>query len=125
MRYSFFLLKVLDGKQCLNNFQITALLVLTTKRALDLAASKAQALDNWCCDIQKVFADLALTSGNKTSLWERDLLKVIDKSSAFHWEEAEAHLKETKWCKEFKERCKHARKHILKGCDNLNELEFV
>jgi hypothetical protein len=43
---------VYNGEECLNNIQITALLTISVKRALDEAAECVKALDNFSCDIQ-------------------------------------------------------------------------
>lgn len=47
----------------MNDFQINALLALDAKRNLDQAADAVKALDNFCCDVMLVFADIVHGSG--------------------------------------------------------------
>jgi hypothetical protein len=57
------------GLQCLNTVQISALLALDTRRALDRAAKSVKTLDAQCCSVMAVFGDIQHSSGQLTGLF--------------------------------------------------------
>lgn len=57
-------MQVYEGKDCLNTIQISALLTLDAKRALDRAAKSVKSLDDQCCDVMAVFGDIQHSGGN-------------------------------------------------------------
>lgn len=58
-------LQVYRGEVCLNTVQISALLALDTRRALDRAAKSVKALDEQCCAVMAVFGDIQHSAGNQ------------------------------------------------------------
>lgn len=52
------------GEACLNTVQISALLAIDTRRALDRAANSVKSLDEQCCDVMAVFGDIEHSGGN-------------------------------------------------------------
>ena len=60
-------LQVYKGLHCLNSVQISALLALDTRRALDRAAKSVKALDEQCCSVMAVFGDIQHSLGKFNS----------------------------------------------------------
>jgi glycerol-3-phosphate responsive antiterminator len=56
-------LQVYKGEDCLNSVQISALLTVDTKRALDRAANSVASLDDQCCEVMAVFGDIQHSTG--------------------------------------------------------------
>jgi hypothetical protein len=54
---------VYKGEDCLNSVQISALLTVDTKRALDRAANSVASLDDQCCEVMAVFGDIQHSTG--------------------------------------------------------------
>lgn len=115
--------KVLKGEQCLNDVQISALLLADTKRKLDEVAETVHKLDDLCCDIQAVLADLDWSMGQK-GLGDSDtFLKEIENGN---WEDAATALRATIWCVSHKDRCDADVAKVEKGCSKgLNGPDFV
>lgn len=57
------MVQVYRGEVCLNTVQISALLALDTRRALDRAAKSVKALDEQCCAVMAVFGDIQHSAG--------------------------------------------------------------
>lgn len=56
--------QVYEGKSCVNTIQMSALLTFDAKRDLDRAAHYVKSLDEQCCDVMAVFADIQHSGGN-------------------------------------------------------------
>eukprot|EP00271_Cylindrocystis_brebissonii_P009074 TRINITY_DN23694_c0_g1_i1.p1 TRINITY_DN23694_c0_g1~~TRINITY_DN23694_c0_g1_i1.p1 ORF type:complete len:253 (-),score=47.33 TRINITY_DN23694_c0_g1_i1:391-1149(-) len=112
--------KVYSGESCLWDVQVNALLIVTAKAALDLAAERAPSLDDWCCDVQKVYADVALTTWGRAKAWDDDLKEFVEKTSVQEWETAAKALEDTEWCEDHGKRCEAHVKMVEKGCGESN-----
>eukprot|EP00850_Spirogloea_muscicola_P003759 SM000015S01259 [mRNA] locus=s15:822562:823843:- [translate_table: standard] len=110
--------KVYEGKECLNDLQINALLALDARRYLNYAYKAAHALDDWCCEVQAVFAELAFAAGDALEE-DKDFKEVIEKASSREWEAAAGALKDTAWCEENEKRCKKDAELLEQGCDSF------
>jgi len=108
--------KVYDGNDCLNTVQISALLALDTRRALDRAASSVKSLDEQCCPVMAVFGDIQHSAEGRDAFEGNGFEDFIEAVSAKEWEKAGEKLEETRWCKERKERCRSDKSIILEGC---------
>eukprot|EP00850_Spirogloea_muscicola_P016113 SM000128S26246 [mRNA] locus=s128:390531:391396:+ [translate_table: standard] len=97
---------VYEGKECLNDLQINALLALDARRYLNYAYKAAHALDDWCCEVQAVFAELAFAAGDALEE-DKDFKEVIEKASSRKWEAAADVLKDTAWCEENEKRTRN------------------
>lgn len=117
--------KVRDGKSCLNNVQISALLALDARRALDRAANDVKSLDDQCCPIMSVFGDIQHSSGGKNAFEGNGFEDFIEAVSAKNWHKAGKELESTKWCKDNRERCRSDRTIIQEGCSNSNVLSMI
>jgi hypothetical protein len=62
--------QVYQGKACLNTIQISALLALDTRRALDRASTSVKSLDEQCCDVQAVFGDIQHSGGKPKKIYK-------------------------------------------------------
>ncbi|KAG0598324.1 hypothetical protein M758_12G063600 [Ceratodon purpureus] len=109
--------KVYDGKDCLNTIQISALLALDARRALDRAAKSVKSLDEQCCDVQAVFGDIQ-HSGGKDVYEQNGFEDFIEAVSAKKWDKAADTLEKTRWCSDNKDRCRDNKGIITKGCGN-------
>lgn len=107
--------KVYEGKACLNTIQISALLALDTRRALNRAANSVKSLDEQCCDVQAVFGDIQ-HSGGKNVYKQNGFEDFIEAVSAKKWDKAADTLESTRWCSDHKDRCKDDKSIISKGC---------
>ncbi|XP_024362075.1 uncharacterized protein [Physcomitrium patens] len=107
--------KVYEGKDCLNTIQISALLTLDAKRALDRAAKSVKSLDDQCCDVMAVFGDIQ-HSGGKDVYQENAFDDFIEAVSAKKWEKGVELLDRTRWCNDNKDRCDDDKKIISEGC---------
>jgi hypothetical protein len=107
--------KVYEGKACLNTIQISALLALDTRRALDRASNSVKSLDDQCCDVQAVFGDIQ-HSGGKNVYKQNGFEDFIEAASAKKWDKAADALESTRWCSDHKDRCKDDKSIISKGC---------
>lgn len=74
-----------DGNDCLNTVQISALLALDTRRALDRAASSVKSLDEQCCPVMAVFGDIQHSAEGRFSIWLR-----ADKTSLITYSDIES-----------------------------------
>lgn len=107
--------KVYRGESCLNAVQISALLALDTRRALDRAAASVKSLDEQCCAVMAVFGDIQHSAG-KDAFEGSDFKDFIEAMSAKKWMKAAENLKKTSWCKANKERCMSDKAIIKEGC---------
>jgi GH24 family phage-related lysozyme (muramidase) len=114
--------KVIEGEQCLNDVQISALLLVDAKRKLNEVSEVVHKLDDLCCDIQAVLADLDWSMGQKGLGDSETFLKEIEKES---WEDAATALRTTLWCVSHKDRCDADVARIEKGCSKGVVPEFV
>ncbi|CAK9866040.1 unnamed protein product [Sphagnum jensenii] len=112
--------KVYKGEECLNNFQISALLALDAKRVLDRAANSVASLDDLCCSVMAVFGDIQHSAGSEV-FESSEFEEFVGAVSAKKWEKAAKKLKETKWCQKHKHRCEDDRDIIREGCDGSDE----
>ncbi|KAG0623629.1 hypothetical protein M758_3G189300 [Ceratodon purpureus] len=110
--------KVYKGLQCLNTVQISALLALDTRRALDRAAKSVKALDEQCCSVMAVFGDIQHSSG-KDAFEGNGFQDFIEAVSAKEWKKAGDKLNETSWCNDNKERCVSNKALIYQGCGGM------
>jgi hypothetical protein len=109
--------QVYQGKACLNTIQISALLALDTRRALDRASTSVKSLDEQCCDVQAVFGDIQ-HSGGKDVYEQNGFEDFIEAVSAKKWKKAVDTLEGTRWCHDNKDRCRDNKGIISKGCDD-------
>jgi hypothetical protein len=107
--------KVYEGKSCVNTIQMSALLTFDAKRDLDRAAHYVKSLDEQCCDVMAVFADIQ-HSGGKDVYEGNDLESFIEAVSAKKWQKAVEKLESTQWCSDHRERCRENMGIIAKGC---------
>jgi hypothetical protein len=112
--------KVYKGLQCLNTVQISALLALDTRRALDRAAKSVKALDEQCCSVMAVFGDIQHSAG-KDVFEGNSFQGFIEAVSAKEWKKAGGKLNETRWCDDNKERCASDQALIYQGCGAMNQ----
>jgi len=110
--------KVYSNETCLWDIQITSLLVLDSKRALDKAAESVEPLDDFCCDLQAVFADVQHSLASK-SFPNKDLKMFIEKAALKQWGNAADELKESDWCYDNKKRCDDNIVTVKSGCNSL------
>ncbi|KAL3678739.1 hypothetical protein R1sor_021695 [Riccia sorocarpa] len=110
--------KVYKGDKCLNNLQISGLLLLDSKRALDRASESVKPLNDFCCSVQAVFADIQHASGAAKDFPERDLRKVIEKAALQEYKGAARELEKTQFCStsENKNRCDDHYDRFEQGC---------
>ncbi|BBN11209.1 hypothetical protein MPTK1_5g10000 [Marchantia polymorpha subsp. ruderalis] len=111
--------KVYKGEDCLNNLQITALLALDAQRALDRAAENVKPLDDFCCSVQAVFADVQHSVGSADKFPNDDLETFIEKAALKEYKSAAHALERTQWCsaEENKRRCDDNLEVLSQGCD--------
>ncbi|GBG88992.1 hypothetical protein CBR_g48602 [Chara braunii] len=109
--------KLYRGGQCLNDFQITALLAIDVKRALDRVAGCVRNLDDICCDVQSALADVMFAVGESEFCSER-FLNFREEVSAKDWQKAASALRCFDWCKDDRRsrRCEHDASIIHVGC---------
>lgn len=110
--------KVYRGEVCLNTVQISALLALDTRRALDRAAKSVKALDEQCCAVMAVFGDIQHSAG-KHAFENNSFEEFIEAVSAKEWHKAGEELLQAQWCSENKERCLDDKTIIVEGCGKL------
>ncbi|CAM6098696.1 unnamed protein product [Calypogeia fissa] len=115
--------KVYKGEQCLWDIQITALLTLDAKRALNKVTESVEGLEDLCCDVQAVFADIQHSIGPKKSVTSEDLKGFVEKATVGEWKSAARELEETDWCYENKKRCEAHIKTLKSGCNGLLSYE--
>lgn len=111
--------KVYKGEDCLNTVQISALLALDTRRALDRAAKSVKALDEQCCSVMAVFGDIQHSAG-KDAFEGNSFEDFIEAVIAKEWHKAGYKLNGTRWCSYNKERCESDTAIILEGCGKMN-----
>ncbi|KAL3695900.1 hypothetical protein R1sor_009976 [Riccia sorocarpa] len=110
--------RVYKGDQRLNHMQISGLLILDAKRALDRAGENIKRLDDFCCSMKAVFADIQHTAGSTEKFPRQDIEEVINKVADQDWEKAADELERTEWCskKHHRFRCDHNLEVLEKGC---------
>ncbi|KAL3693117.1 hypothetical protein R1sor_006768 [Riccia sorocarpa] len=110
--------EVYNGTSCLNNVQISGLLILDAARALDRAAENVEGLKDLCCPIRAVFADIQHSSGAAKNFPKEDLHRVIERVASEDYEVAANELRKTKWCSQTwnKKRCVHDLDLFERGC---------
>lgn len=111
--------KVYSGETCLWDIQITTLLTLDGQRALTKAGEDLQGLDNFCCDVQAVFADIQHSLGGSKSVTGRDLRNVAERAALGEWSSAAKYLKQSDWCEQNKLRCEDNVETLDSGCNSL------
>ncbi|KAG6547784.1 hypothetical protein Mapa_010597 [Marchantia paleacea] len=111
--------KVYKGENCLNNLQITALLAVDAQRALDRAAENVKPLDDFCCSVQAVFADVQHSVGSVDKFPNDDLENFIEKAALKEYKSAAHALENTQWCsaEENKRRCDDNLELVEQGCE--------
>ncbi|KAL2609797.1 hypothetical protein R1flu_028370 [Riccia fluitans] len=110
--------KVYKGEDCLNNIQISGLLLLDAKRALDRAAEHVKPLNDFCCKVQAIFADIQHSSGAAKDFPEEDMRQVIERAALKEYKGAAHELKKTNYCstEENKKRCDDHLERFKNGC---------
>ncbi|KAH8934987.1 hypothetical protein BDL97_17G008200 [Sphagnum fallax] len=111
--------KVYKGEDCLNSVQISALLTVDTKRALDRAANSVASLDDQCCEVMAVFGDIQHSTGSD-ELEGKDFEDFVEAASAKKWKKAGKKLRQTVWCQKHRHRCEDDAARIRQGCDGIS-----
>ncbi|GJP73670.1 hypothetical protein CLOP_g4365, partial [Closterium sp. NIES-67] len=111
--------KLYRGEACLNDLQINTLLALDARRYLLRAGESVKTLDNFCCNVQAVFADVAFTHA-KTRLGAQ-FDQTIQKASSFQWREAAEELRQSKWCRKNEAACKVDAQQLEEGCASVGD----
>ncbi|KAL2649409.1 hypothetical protein R1flu_017537 [Riccia fluitans] len=109
--------RVYKGEECLTDMQITGLLAVDAKRALNRAAENVNGLNKFCCSLRAVFADIQHTVGSSSNFPdEMDL--VIEKSTSEEFRKAADELERTKWCSQRgnRDRCEDNLDLMDRGC---------
>ncbi|CAI7796220.1 unnamed protein product [Closterium sp. NIES-53] len=111
--------KLYSGEACLNDLQINTLLALDARRFLLRAGESVKALDNFCCNVQAVFADIAFTHSKSRLGAQFD--PTIQKASSFQWREAAEELRQSKWCRKNKDACTVDTQQLEEGCSSVGD----
>ncbi|KAL3675409.1 hypothetical protein R1sor_025357 [Riccia sorocarpa] len=107
--------RVYKGETRLNSMEITGLLIHDAKRALDRVRDNIQRLDNFCCSMRAIFADIQHTVGSKENFPRDDVEQVIDRVDKEDYKKAADELEKSDWC---------SKSHHRNRCDrNLDVLE--
>ncbi|KAL2642378.1 hypothetical protein R1flu_009965 [Riccia fluitans] len=111
--------KVYKGEQRLEGMEITELLILDAKRALDRVGENIKRLENFSCEMKAVFADIQHTAGSAEKFPREDIDQVIEKVASEEWEKAADELEKTDWCSKshHRFRCDHNLELLEKGCN--------
>ncbi|KAL2609677.1 hypothetical protein R1flu_028250 [Riccia fluitans] len=110
--------RVYNGEMKLDDLQISELLVRDAKRALRRAGKNLESLNELCCALQAVFADIQHTVGSTDNFPRDDLDQVIQKTSSQDFKSAADELERTKWCSDrvHKNRCEDNLELFDRGC---------
>ncbi|KAL2607761.1 hypothetical protein R1flu_026334 [Riccia fluitans] len=110
--------KVYDGEIRLDNMQISELLVFDAWRALDRTRQNIKRLDNFCCQMRAIFADIQHTAGSTDRFPRDDINEVIEKVDSKDFKEAAKELEKTDWCSKsrHKIRCYNNIDYLEQGC---------
>ncbi|KAL2607755.1 hypothetical protein R1flu_026328 [Riccia fluitans] len=110
--------RVYKGEKELNSMQITELLLLDAKRALDRVGENIQRLDQFCCSMKAVFADIQHTAGSTDKFPRDDVNEVIERVANEDYRKAADELERTEWCSKSdnKMRCEHNLDVLERGC---------
>lgn len=111
--------KVYKGDTCLWDIQITTLLTLDGQRDLTRAGEDLQGLDEFCCEVQAVFADIQHSLLGKESITGRDLKGVAEGAALGEWSSAAKELEQSNWCTVNEDRCEDNVKALNSGCNSL------
>ncbi|KAL2607757.1 hypothetical protein R1flu_026330 [Riccia fluitans] len=112
--------KVYNGEMRLNSMQITELLMLDAMRALNRVGENIRRLDNFCCSMKAVFADIQHTAGSTEKFPRDDINEVIERVANEDYRKAADELERTEWCSKshHRMRCDHNLDVLERGCES-------
>ncbi|KAL2631372.1 hypothetical protein R1flu_016058 [Riccia fluitans] len=107
--------RVYKGEQCLDDMQVSGLLTADADRALKRAARNVERLNEFCCPVRAVFADIQHTAGSVDEFPREDMDNVIERVASEDYKTAADELERTKWCSKGR--------HMSRCSDNLDLVE--
>ncbi|KAL3675511.1 hypothetical protein R1sor_025459 [Riccia sorocarpa] len=110
--------KLYNGEIGLDELQITGLLILDAERALRRAGDNIERLEDFCCPLRAVFADIQHTARSADKFPREDLEQVIERAASEDYKSAADELERTKWCSKGRNRgrCRDNLDIVEEGC---------